>query len=271
MQGRISLTLALGLELLVCHSKVVCGSAKASGLPVQVADPDEVPERTLLENNGGTEEPASPERQSLLAKGRALSSDSDDAFASADDSAMVKAQNLLSRRDNNQPKGTVLLRSRRPKGSVLLNHRQAWAQALRKGKVLLNHRQSGRRLEETPKVAEAFSRDAPTWEDIDEKEEAPEVQEQEQVVEEVSNPQVPFTPCVDDQGELKALYANDWMPGNQDGCREHCENFGSETCIGYSFHMTYGCKLYSPAKMWGSRKSKAKSIAGIVKCAASVS
>eukprot|EP00746_Dinoflagellata_sp_MGD_P078581 gnl/MRDRNA2_/MRDRNA2_31412_c0_seq1.p1 gnl/MRDRNA2_/MRDRNA2_31412_c0~~gnl/MRDRNA2_/MRDRNA2_31412_c0_seq1.p1 ORF type:complete len:249 (+),score=35.10 gnl/MRDRNA2_/MRDRNA2_31412_c0_seq1:101-847(+) len=242
MRG-IGIALALGLGL--CHSKVVCSSAKASGLPVQVAEPpSEGSEQTLLAKSRGNSIIASPERQPFLAQGRT----SVDAFASADDSAGVKARNLLSRQLSDRPQGTVLLqRSRRPKGTLLLNGRQP-----------------PRRLSET---VEAL-RDMPTWEDLPESE-----QVQEPVVEEEAKPpQVPFTPCVNSDGELEAFYGEDWQPENQDACREHCESFGSQACVGYSFHMTYGCKLFSPAKwqMGTSRKAKSIAIAGMVSCAASV-
>lgn len=238
MRG-ISFALALGLGL--CHSKVVCGSAKASGLPVQVAELDETSEETLGKSRG--DESAGPERQTLLARGRT----SVDALASAADSAVAKARNLLSRQpDSNKPQGTLLQRgNRRPKGTVLLNGRQA-----------------ARRLAHLPPQDTTYLQDMPTWQDM------PPVQEV--VKEEVPTPQVPFTPCVDSNGDLQAFYGEDWQPSNQDTCREHCENFGSQRCIGYSFGMTHGCKLFSPAKMQIQRGSrKAKSIQGIVSCATS--
>jgi hypothetical protein len=239
MRG-VGIALALGLGL--CHSKVVCSSAKASGLPVQIAEPPS--EKTLLAKSRGNKL-ASPERQSLLAKGRT----SVDALASADSSAVAKARNLLSRQSNSdQVQGTSLLQkgSRRPKGTLLLKDREM-----------------PRRL-----IAEAFQ-DSPTWRDLPEEERVQEQVEEE----EVKPPQVPFTPCVDPNGELQAFYGEDWQPQNQEQCREHCENFGSQACVGYSFHMTYGCKLFSPAKWQRGSKAKSKSIAiaGIVSCAASVS
>jgi hypothetical protein len=82
--------------------------------------------------------------------------------------------------------------------------------------------------------------------------------------------QVPFTPCVDDSGELKALFATDWQPSNEFECGEHCNRFAEQgACIGYSFKMTYGCKLFSPAMGVQGKRNKAKAIAGIVNCAVS--
>jgi hypothetical protein len=247
MRG-IGLALALGLGL--CRSKVVCSSAKANGLPVQVAQPSESPERNLLAKSRGTEL-AKPGRQSLLEKGRT----SIDASASTTDSAVAKARNLLSGASNDdRPKGNILLQGsrRRPKGTVLLN-----------GRV------PARRLGASQLGTSAFFRDAPTWRDAPEEEVKP---QPEQVKEEEihNHKEVPFTPCVDDSGELKALYAKDWQPSNANECREHCDSFAKQgSCIGYSWKMTYGCKLFSPAMAVVGKRNKAKAIAGIVKCAAS--
>lgn len=248
MRG-IGLALALGLGL--CHSHVVCSPAKANGLPAQVAKPSEssdTPDRTLLAKSRGTEI-ARPGRQTLLEKGRT----SIDAPAPAADSAVAKARNLLSRGQNDdRPKGKVLLRGSRPKGTVLLN-----------GRV------PARRLTVAKAIASsAFFRDAPTWSDPPQPEEVPEPEQVKEEVKEEAN-DVPFTPCVDDSGELKALFAKDWQPSNANECREHCDSFAKQgSCIGYSWKMTYGCKLFSPAMGVVGKKNKAKAIAGIVKCAA---